>query len=77
MNGLSLIICFDNAEERHELWKAYLFAAIRQISELFNSNMNKYVAPSTDETPYPLHTRSGSISIIQRNCTVMDLSGNY
>ena len=54
MNGLSLIICFDNAEERHELWKGYRFAAIRQISELFNSNLNKYVAPSTDETPYPL-----------------------
>ena len=49
---------FDIAEERPELWKTDRFADMRQIWELFSSNLNKYAAPSEylsiDETLYPM-----------------------
>lgn len=32
--------CFDNAEERLELWKTDRFATMRKIWELLNSNLN-------------------------------------
>ena len=38
-------ICFGNPQERTQLWEIYRFAAVREISEIFNSNLSKHVAP--------------------------------
>ena len=49
-------ICFDNPRERTQLWETDRFAAVREIWEIFNSNLSKHVAPSEylsiDETLY-------------------------
>ena len=41
-----------------KLWETDRFAAVREIWEIFNSNLSKYVAPSeylsTNETLYPM-----------------------
>ena len=78
MNSFSLKICFDNAEERHELWKTDRFAAMRQIWELFSSSLNKYVAPSellsVDETPYQLRQQ---MAFHQYNLKKPHCYGNY
>ena len=51
-------ICFDNPQERTQLWETDRFAAVREIWEIFKSNLSKHVAPleylSTDETLYPM-----------------------
>ena len=51
-------ICFDNPQERTQLWETDRFAAVREIWEIFNSNFSKHVAPSEylsiDETLYPM-----------------------
>ena len=39
-------ICFDNLRERTQLWETDRFAAVREIWEIFNSNLSKLVAPS-------------------------------
>ena len=38
--------CLDNAEERTELWKTDRFTLMKENWQLFNSNLNKYVASS-------------------------------
>ena len=51
-------ICFNNPQERTQLWETDRFAAVREIWEIFNSNLSKHVAPSEylsiDETLYPM-----------------------
>ena len=51
-------ICFDNPQERTQLWETDRFAAVREILEIFNSNPSKHVAPSEylsiDEILYPM-----------------------
>ena len=51
-------ICFDNPQERTQLWETDRFAAVREIWEIFNSNLSKHVTPSEylliDETLYPM-----------------------
>ena len=51
-------ICFDNPQERTQLWETERFASVREIWEIFNSNFSKHVAPSeylsVDETLYPM-----------------------
>ena len=51
-------ICFDDPQESTRLWETDRFAAVREIWEIFNSNILKYVAPSEylsiDETLYPM-----------------------
>ena len=51
-------ICFDNPQERTQLWETDRFAAVREIWEIFNSNLSKHVAPLEylliDETLYPM-----------------------
>ena len=39
-------ITFDNHIDRHNNWPTDLFAAMRQVWKLLNSNLAKYVAPS-------------------------------
>ena len=39
-------ITFDNHIDRENNWPIDRFAAIRPVRELFNSNLDKYVAPS-------------------------------
>ena len=39
-------ICFDNPQERTQLWEKDRFAAVREIWEIFNSNLSKHLAPS-------------------------------
>ena len=44
--------------KKEQLWETDRFAAVREIWEIFNSNLSKHVAPSeyfsTDETLYPM-----------------------
>ena len=51
-------ICFDDPQESTRLWETDRFAAVREIWEIFNSNLSKHVAPSEylsiDETLYPM-----------------------
>ena len=51
-------IRFDNPQERTKLWETDRFAAVREIWEIFNSNLSKHVAPLEylliDETLYPM-----------------------
>ena len=51
-------ICFDKPQERTQLWETDRFAAVKEISEIFNSNFSKHVAPSEylsiDEILYPM-----------------------
>ena len=51
-------ICFDNPQERTQLWETDRFATVREIWEIFNSNLSGHVAPSkylsVDETLYPV-----------------------
>ena len=53
---LKVHICFDSPQERIQLWETNRFAAVREIWEIFNSNLSKYVSPSEylsiDETLY-------------------------
>ena len=39
-------ICFDSPQERKQRWETDRFAAVREIWEIFNSNLPKHVAPS-------------------------------
>ena len=39
-------ICFDNPQERTQLLEKDRFTAVREIWEIFNSNLTKHVAPS-------------------------------
>ena len=54
-------ICFDNPQERTQLRETDRFAAVREIWEIFNSNLSKHVAPSEylsiDETLYPMRQK--------------------
>ena len=49
-------ICFDNPQERTQLWETDRFAAVREIWVVFNSNLSKHISPleylSIDETLY-------------------------
>ena len=49
---------FDDPETRQERWKTDRFAAIRELFELFNDNLSKFLVPSAflsiDETLYPM-----------------------
>ena len=51
-------ICFDNRQERTQMWETERFASVREIWEIFNSNLSKHVAPSEylsiDKTLYPM-----------------------
>ena len=51
-------ICFDNPQERTQLWETERFATVREIWEIFNSNISGHVATSeylsVDETLYPM-----------------------
>ena len=51
-------IRFDNPQERTQLWETDRLAAVREIWEIFNSNLSKHVAPLEylliDETLYPM-----------------------
>ena len=51
-------LCFDDPDTRKERWPTDRFAAAREIWELFNANLSKYVYPSEylsiDETLYPM-----------------------
>ena len=51
-------IYFDSPQERTQLWGTDRFAAVREIREIFDSNLSKHVAPSEyfsiDETLYPM-----------------------
>ena len=51
-------ICFDNPSERTQLWETDRFVAVREIWEIFSSNLSKHVEPSEylsiDETLYPM-----------------------
>ena len=38
-------ICFDKPQERTQLWETDRFAAVREIWEIFNSNLSKHVSP--------------------------------
>ena len=38
-------ICFDNPQERTQLWETDRFAAVREIWVIFNSGLSKHVAP--------------------------------
>ena len=55
---LKVHICFDNLQKRTQLRETDRFAAVREIWEIFNSNLSKHVAPSEyvsiDETLYPM-----------------------
>ena len=50
-------IYFENPQERTQLLETDIFTAVREIWEIFNSNLSKHVAPSEylsiDETLYP------------------------
>ena len=37
--------CFNNPQENPQLWEIHRFAAVREIWEIFNSNLSKHVAP--------------------------------
>ena len=54
-------ICFDNPQERTQLVEKDRFTAVREIWEIFNSNLTKHVAPSgylsIDETLYPMRQK--------------------
>ena len=54
-------ICFDNPQERTQLLEKDRFTAVREIWEIFNSNLTKHVAPSgylsIDETLYPMRQK--------------------
>ena len=39
-------ICFDNPQERTQLWETDRFGSVRKIWEIFNSIFSKHVAPS-------------------------------
>ena len=39
-------ICFDNPQVRIQCWETDRFAAVREIREIFSSNLPKHVAPS-------------------------------
>ena len=51
-------ICFDNLQERTQLWETDRFAAVKEIWEIFNSNLSKHGAPSEylsiNQTLYPM-----------------------
>ena len=55
-------ICFNNPQERTQLWETDRFAAVREIWEIFNSNLSKHVAPSAylsiDETLYTMRQQT-------------------
>ena len=65
---------FALAMQKKDLNSGKLIAlpAMRQILELWNSNLNKYVKMSTQ-----WDTRLRSVSIIWRNRIVTDFSGNH
>ena len=52
-------LTFDDYQDRPERWKLDPFAAIRDVWESFNDNLEEYLAPSEyeslDETFYPMH----------------------
>ena len=74
-------LCFGNAEERPKLWKADRFATMRQIWDLFNSNLNKYVVPveylSIDKTQYPMRHQMAFRQYNPRKCIITEFSGNH
>ena len=49
---------FDDPETRPQRWKSDRFAAIRELFEMFNENLSKFLVPSAylsiDETLYPM-----------------------
>ena len=51
-------ICFDNPQEKTQLWETDRFAAVWEIWKIFDSNLSKHVAPSEylsiDQTLYPM-----------------------
>ena len=59
---LKCYIFFDNPQERTQLWKTDRFGAVREIWEIFNSNLSKHVAPSAylsiDETLYTMRQQT-------------------
>ena len=61
-------ICFNNSQERTQLWETDRFAAVREIWEIFNSNLSKHVASSEylsiHETLYPMRQQ---YAILQYN----------
>ena len=42
---LKLHICFDNLQEITQLWETDRSAAVREIWEIFSSNLSKHVVP--------------------------------
>ena len=54
-------ICFDNPQERTQLWKTDICTAVREIWEIFNSNISKHFAPleylSVDGTLYRMRQK--------------------
>ena len=68
-------ICFDNPQEITQLWETGRFAAVREIWEMFNSNLSKHVAPSEylsiDENYTQLDRKFPSASIIPIKYIVM------
>ena len=68
-------ICFDNPQERTQLWETGRFAAVREIWEIFNSNIWKHIAPSEylsiDENFTQWDRKFPSASIIPINYIVM------
>ena len=69
-------ICFDNPQERTQLWETERFASVREIWEIFNSNFSKHVAPSeylsVDETLYPMRQQ---IAFRQYNLNMLHRHG--
>ena len=55
---LYAVLSFDDPEERRELWKNDRFAAVRELTVMFNERMKNVLVPSEylsiDETLYPM-----------------------
>ena len=59
---LKSYICFDNPQERAQLWDKDRFATVKEIWQIFNSNVSKHVGPSEylsiDEKLYPMRQQT-------------------